>query len=143
MKEKQKERYKLMGQIVTVSAFLERRIDEALKVEWIEQRLDSPRAGWVVGFRVRQIGKVHNGGTDWETGYSDPNYLEVTGVIKTLLICYWPTLSTVDVLESSVTLGGEPDNRHAKWPEEWKERARKEARENPLPRLNGRFAKFV
>lgn len=137
MNRKQKQKYALMGQVVTVTKVLrEREVKHGINLAtWRRdyETLDiNPRAGWVVGFRHLATGTTRYYPDDCPVFKRD-------GSVPAVLVAYWPTRRPVEVPLDGFVLGGTPDLRDLKWTEQARAAAREEAKS--FPRRNGRFVK--
>ena len=126
MKEKitKSKREKLMGGIITVRNVFKKHKNYKYEphtryiVQWENEQLDNPRAGWVIGFRT-----VYNG---WASpGYDGPSTFHRKEAIKCLLVSFTPTGKLVYVPYDGFSIGGKPDYSHMKWSEDQKKEMRK------------------
>ena len=135
-----KDKFPLMGKIVTVSEIYERQYlhdqDHPKKERRIWGRTTiKPRAGWVTGYRTLYEGNYHS--PSYSSAYGDegpdyePAFLEVNNTIKCLLISFFPTYNPVRVPVDSVVEGGKPTHTFTPWTEADKAVVREEVRDQP------------
>jgi len=106
-------RYKCqdMGKVVTVHTVIEKSRDyETNQVQWIEKKLEKPKAGWIVGYRTVQNGEYQDASLyDPLFGkYEIPPHLQIKSTTKCVLVAFWPTQKPVYVPLSGYEIGGEP-----------------------------------
>jgi hypothetical protein len=143
------QRYKLMGQIRSVSAILvEQWNHDGSEVRWVTEPIVT-RAGWVVGFRTPTTRKRHKGsGASYSMDFSgsvdedyQPNYAEQikgSGIECAKVVFWFNRLPVLVPLTCLFEDGKVPDCREHRWPENMKSIA------SELDRgADGRFIKWV
>lgn len=135
---KRKDKYKLMGKIVSTNAKYNRVINEETReVTWQPTSIEA-RAGWVTGFKHLQEGVIHSGSTSYE-GEFKPGYFDVKKTVPAVMVVFWFNMKPIPVPLSHITEGGEPKPTTCKWPESAKATLREEMKN--WPREKGRFLK--
>jgi hypothetical protein len=152
-----KNNFPLMGKIVTVNAMYERiELYDGLEFpaknyinsKIIERKWKiieiNPRAGWVTGYRYLQEGIYRPERTTSSRSYDadyEPPYLEISNIIRCLLVSFFPTYNPVKVPINSVWFpGGTPKSTQYKWTEQEKQQFSKESKLFPRDKY-GRFSK--
>lgn len=107
VKAKLQKKYALMGRTVTVHSVLERTNTATLRT-WVPTKLQTSRAGWVVGFRTLQNRRYQ------PPSYHPLNEVENAGrlanvqPVKCVLVVFWPTMNSVKVPMDGFSIGGHP-----------------------------------
>jgi hypothetical protein len=134
-----KEKFDMMGKIVTVSALAvpvyEDESGKATTLRTIKSEpLRGPQAGWIVGFSVMQEGIYHpssGGGRYGEYGEYEQAYLTPVSHVPVVLVCFWPGGKANKVKTEDFVMGGEPKRSQATMSDSDKEALRQEMKSWP------------
>lgn len=151
----------LMGKVVLVLAELRRTREDDGTYAWCREQpkhrgpvITGKTAGWVVGFRWLQQGKIepgcesHYGIDGWDPGDS-ATFKETGPRVPCLLVAYWPTMKPVrvplDGFEYATDAGLCPipvsPARAFVWTDRWREMQRDDMAQHPRD-AKGRWTKL-